>query len=251
MEHKRGKLYIVGIGPGGKEHLTFRAVEALRDADVIIGYSLYLDLIAHLLADKEVIRSAMGDERERALNSIERAVAGGRVALVSGGDPGIYGMAGPVFEALFTVATEEAEQIQVEVIPGVTAASACSAIVGAPLAQDFAVVSLSDRFVPWDVITRRLQLVLDAGMALVLYEPASRHRPTHMAEAWKVLSRFRGPDTPVAVVRDASRADQSAIVTTLAHLLEQKFDMHTTVIVGGSQTLARGRFMVTPRFHQA
>jgi precorrin-3B C17-methyltransferase len=244
---RNGKLYLVGIGPGALEHMTVRAMKALEDSQVVIGYSMYLDLIQPLLGGKEVIHSAMGDETERALKALERAAGGGRVSLVSGGDPGIYGIAGPVYEALLTITPEEAQAFQTEIIPGVTAASMCASLVGTPLMQDFAVISLSDRFVPWSVIEKRLEHLLLADVALVIYEPASRHRPSHTEQAWKVISRYRGTQTPVAIVRDATRPDQSVAVTVLSRMLEHQFDMRTTVIVGSSRTLSRKDLMVTPR----
>ena len=158
-------------------------------------------------------------------------------------------MASPLFQVLFRDRNLGVRGLEVEVVPGVTAALACSASLGAALGQDFAVVSLSDRFVPWTVITQRLKAALRSDFVLVLYEPASRRRPWQMGEAWRLLCRYRPPHTPVGIVRDATRVGQQVVVTDLAHLLDYELDMRTTVIVGCSATIAQDGVMVTSRYH--
>jgi len=244
-----GSLTLVGIGPGGLDYLTRRAERAICDADVVVGYRLYLELIIPLIEDKQYLEFPMGAEFERAQESVRRALDGERVALVTGGDPGIYGMAAPTYQALNDLDESQVAAVNLEVIPGVTAATASAAIVGTPLIQDFAVISLSDRFVPWEVIEKRLRNTLDADLAVVIYEPASRHRPSHMMKAWRIISEYREPDSPIAVVRDATRPDQTATLSTVAEMMNLPYDMKTTVIIGNSTSyIARGLLM-TPREH--
>ena len=246
-----GGLTLVGIGPGGLDYLTRRAERAIREADVVVGYRFYLELILPLIEDKEFVEFPMGAEIERAREAVRRAREGQRVALVTGGDPGIYGMAAPVYQALLELEEDEAAAVNLEVVPGVTAATASAALVGTPLIQDFAVISLSDRFVPWDVIEKRLRNALDADLAVVIYEPASRHRPSHMTKAWRIISEFRTEDSPVAVVRDATRPDQTVTVTTVGEMMELPYDMKTAVIIGNSTSYVARGLMLTPREHPA
>lgn len=246
-----GSLTLVGIGPGGLDYLTRRAERAIREADVVVGYRLYLQLIIPLIEDKNFLEFPMGAELERAQESVRRAINGERVALVTGGDPGIYGMAAPVYQALGELSENEAASVNLEVIPGVTAATASAALIGTPLIQDFAVISLSDRFVPWDVIEKRLRNTLEADLAVVIYEPASRHRPSHMMKAWRIISEYREPDSPVAIVRDATRPDQTATLSTVARMMELPYDMKTTVVIGNSMSYASRGLLLTPREHPA
>ena len=244
----RGSLAVVGIGPSGVTDMTHRAHQTILDSDVVIGYQVYLDQVAPLLSGKEVLASRMGKERERAMIAFDRAAAGARVALLSGGDAGIYGMASPIVEELIA-AGELDHAFDVVIVPGLTASVASASLVGAPLAQDHAVISLSDRFVPWSVIEERLRAVMLADLVLVIYEPSSKHRPLNMSKATDVIREFRGSDTPVAVVTDAYREGQGVELTSLEHLLDYEFDMRTTVIIGNSQSVMNGRWMATPRFH--
>ncbi len=246
-----GSLTLVGIGPGGLDYLTRRAERAIRDADVVVGYRLYLQLIIPLIEDKNFLEFPMGAELERAQESVKRALDGERVALVTGGDPGIYGMAAPVYQALQELSEDESASVNLEVIPGVTSATASASLIGTPLIQDFAVISLSDRFVPWDVIEKRLRNTLDADLAVVIYEPASRHRPSHMRKAWRIISEYRKPEGPVAIVRDATRPDQSVTLSTVAEMMELPFDMKTTVIIGNSMSYLDRGLLLTAREHPA
>ena len=246
-----GKLWLVGTGPGDPAHMTARAEQAICASEVIIGYGNYLEHISHLTSGKRLMTFPMGKERERAIEAVRLSIEGQQVALVSGGDAGIYGMASHVFEFLAEEGADALSEFELEAVPGVTAATAAAALIGSPLSQDFAVVSLSDRFVPWAQIERRLDAVLGADMVLVIYEPSSRHRPGHIEKARDVILRHRAPATPVAVVREASRPDQSVIFTTAAEMLEVSFDMRTTVIVGNSTTSVAAGFMITPRSYLA
>ncbi len=232
----------MGLGPGNREEITPRAEQALKSAEAIVGYSLYIDLLGEeLLAGKEVYRSGMHGEIERCRLALELARSGKRVAVVSSGDPGVYGMAGPVLEVLGS------EDLEVEIVPGVTAATAAAACLGAPLNHDFAVISLSDLLTPWPVIEKRLRCAAAGDFITVLYNPKSVHRREQLARAVAVFLEQRPPSTPAGVVKNAGRRGQKAVITTLGELLEQEVDMLTTVIIGNSQTYVAGGRLVTPR----
>ena len=241
-----GKLYVVGIGPGGDDHITPAARAAIEAADSVVGYRTYLDFIAHLLAGKEVVSSGMTRETARCGQALELAAAGKTVALVSSGDAGVYGMAGLVLE--LAEADEERTAPEIEIIPGISAVQAAAARLGAPLMHDFAVVSLSDLLTPWETIVRRLDAASAADFVLALYNPRSKGRSGHLGEARKILLRHRSPETPVGIVRNASRSGEEIIVATLGTLPEESVDMFSLVLVGNSTTFVdrEGR-MVTRR----
>jgi len=228
------------LGPGGSEFLTFRAKAALDEAQVIIGYKTYLGFIKDLLPDKQVISSGMHKEIERARLAVQHAQQGQIVAVVSSGDPGVYGMAGIILELA-------PESVQVEVVPGVTAATSAAAVLGAPLMHDFAVISLSDLLTPWDTIARRLQAAAQADFIIVLYNPKSKGRDTQIARARDIILSHRLSDTPVGIVRNAKRSGENKVVTTLENMLDEDIDMLSTVIIGNSQTRIENGHMVTPR----
>ncbi|ADL07098.1 precorrin-3B C(17)-methyltransferase [Thermosediminibacter oceani] len=236
-------IKVVGIGPGSSEDLTFRAAKALKDSDVVVGYTTYINLIKPLIEGKMVIVSGMRDEVERCRKALELAGKGLKVSLVSGGDPGVYGMAGLLLE----VALKGGAQTEIEVIPGVSAVNSAAAILGAPLMQDFAVVSLSDHLVPWEVIEKRLSLAAQADFVIAIYNPGSSERPENLSRAWEILMRHKKPDTPVGIVRKASREGQSVAITRLDKLPEYNVDMSTIVVVGGESTFISGRWIITPR----
>ena len=232
-EIKKGSLAIVGIGPGRREYMTPRALKAIAGASYVIGNASYLDPLEPLLSGKTVIRSSMGKEVERAQEAIKLARSHA-VAIVSGGDAGVYGMAGIVLEVL----EHSGADIEVEVIPGVTAANAAASRVGSPLSGDFAVISLSDLLTPIEVIEQRLDAMFSVGIPVVLYNPKSRGRPHNFSRAIEYARKYLGPETPLAVVRNALRDDEEVIVTTLAGVekVQDKVDMHTTVIIGGKES---------------
>ena len=244
---KTGKLTLVGIGPGDRRHITPAAIEALDDSDVVIGYGQYLEQIRHIIGEKRVVEFPMGKETERALEGLRLASEGLRVAVVTGGDAGIYDMAAPVFKLVSEMDEADRGLVVIEVVPGITAASIAASLVGSPLSQDFAVISLSDRYVPWDQIERRLEAVSGADMVIALYEPSSRHRPGQLARAQEVLLRNRDGSTPVAVVREASRTDQTVGITTLAQMTEFEHDRRTVIIVGNSTSAVTDDWLITPR----
>lgn len=261
----------MSLGPGYRSYMVPEAFDALVAAEVVLGYKTYLGLIEELLEGKEVLSSGMRKEVDRCALAIDRALAGRRVALVSSGDAGIYGMAGLVFDicrerALRVAAptrgrlsTEDetaasvdgmnasAPDLFVEVIPGVAAFNAAASILGAPLMHDFAVVSLSDHLTPWDLIEKRLQAAASADFVMAIYNPRSKTRPDLLEKAQKVLLRGKAPETPVAILRKAMRDGQWKCLTTLGEIPFEEVDMQSILIVGNSNTYVWNGWMVTPR----
>lgn len=246
MESKiNGKLYVVGIGPGGPEHLTPAAAQALGNASTVVGYQTYLDLVKPFLENKDVISSGMRQEVDRCRKAIELAAAGEIVALVSGGDAGVYGMAGLVLELVAENGPD------VEIVPAVSAVQAAAARLGAPLMHDFAVVSLSDLLTPWPLIRQRLEAAASADFVIALYNPRSKGRPDHLDAARKIILRHRSPQTPVGIVRHATREEESLTVGDLATFSVDDIDMFSLVIIGNSQSVIdRAGRMVTPRGYE-
>ncbi|MBF0218429.1 MAG: precorrin-3B C(17)-methyltransferase [Gammaproteobacteria bacterium] len=247
MTIAQGKISLVGVGPGGAAQMTFQARAAIAAATVVIGYSTYIELVADLLEGKEVIRKGMTEEIDRAVVAYQRARAGAVVALVSSGDIGVYGMAGPTFEHLLQQGWDRQSGVTVEVVPGTTALSAAAALVGAPLTHDFCAISLSDLLTPWAVIARRLEAAAAADFVINLYNPKSGRRCEQIVEAQRIISRHRLATTPVALVKSAYRAQQRIELTTLEAMVDSEIGMLTTVIIGNSTTFTQGGVMVTPR----
>lgn len=237
-----GKIFVVGLGPGSTEHLTGRARKALLQSDVIIGYARYLGWIQELTQAKKVIASPVSKVAERAQTAIEEALGGQTVAVVSSGDPGVYGMAGPLVEALLK---RSGLRIELEIVPGVTALTAAAALLGAPLSKDFACVSLSDLHTSWDLISKRVAAACEADFVIVLYNPKSKRRTAQLRKACQIILKSRGARTPVGIVRNAFRDGQSVCLSTLGRLVAQKVDMDTVIIVGNSRSRLTSRFMVT------
>lgn len=244
---KPGKIMLVGLGPGSNEHLTARARAAIAEADTIIGYVTYIRLIADLIKGKEVIKKSMTEELDRAIESLERARQGKKVALISSGDAGVYGMAGPTFEVLFQAGWTPDSGIEVEIVPGASALNTCAALVGAPLTHDFCAISLSDLLTPWPTIARRLDAVAYADFVVALYNPKSGRRARQIVEAQRLFLRHRHPDTPVAIVKSAYRPKQRIEFTTLEKMAECDIGMLSTVLIGNSNTFIKHGLMVTPR----
>jgi len=222
--------------------MTTASAAALAAADVVVGYRPYLELVADLLTGKRTVGSGMRQETARAKAAVAEAEAGSRVAVVSGGDAGVYGMAGLVLELL-----PEGSPVTVEVVPGVTAASAAAACLGAPLMNDFAVVSLSDLLTPLETIERRLRAAADGDFVLALYNPRSTRRHEPLRRALSILRERRAPGTPVGLVRNALRDGHEARITTLGDLHEDDVDMLSILIVGNRETVVRDGRIVTPR----
>ena len=242
-----GKISLVGLGPGHPDHMTPAAQAAIRDADTVIGYATYIKLIEPLLTGQEVIRKAMTEELDRAIEALARARQGKKVALVSSGDAGVYGMAGPTYEVLFEAGWTPDSKIEVEVIPGASALNSCAALVGAPLTHDFCAISLSDLLTPWPVIARRLAAAAAADFVVALYNPKSGRRSQQIQHAQAIFLAQRDAATPVAIVKSGFRARQNVELTTLAELADAEIGMLSTVLIGNSHTFVRHGLMVTPR----
>ena len=232
---------MVGIGPGDWRELTLRAAEALEAAEVIVGYTLYVDLVRPHLPGKDFRATGMRGEAERCRLALELARAGRDVAVICSGDAGVYGMAGLVLEL------RGDEPIEVEIVGGLTAASSGAALLGAPLGHDFAVISLSDQLTPWETIEKRLECAAMGDFCLALYNPASRHRPDALRRACDVLLRRLDPGTVCGVARNIGREGEAAQLMTLKELRDCPADMFTTAFVGNSATRIIGGRMVTPR----
>jgi precorrin-3B C17-methyltransferase len=231
--------------------MTFAAAESLRRADIIIGYQGYVAQIGRRLRGKRVIAREIGLEVERAAEAIDLACQGHRVALISGGDAGVYGMAAPLFETLEARGWRPGQPPEVRVVPGVTAAQAAAAALGAPLMHDFATISLSDLLTPWAVIERRLEAAARADFVLALYNPASTKRTTQLARALSIVGASRSGETPVAFVRGVGRGGETIEITTLADADASHADMRTIVIIGSSSTRRVGDLLLTPRGYSA
>jgi precorrin-3B C17-methyltransferase len=240
-----GRLDIVGLGPGGPEHRTAAASTAVALAQVVIGYGPYVEQCSDLLHGQEVVRGAMGEEAQRADEALHRAAAGARVALVSSGDAGVHGMAARTLAR--AAALPEDERPAIEVVPGVTAALAAGALLGAPLGDDFAALSLSDLHVAWVVVERRLTAVAGAGLALALYNPRSRTRTWQLERVLEVLREHREDDTPLAVVTDAARPGENVERATLATLDPETVTMRSLLVVAGESGRLAGPWLVAER----
>ena len=240
-----GKVYVVGLGPGGGQFLTEEAKSALAAADVLCGYTVYVDLVAPLYPEKETFTTPMTKELERCRWALETAQGGRTVAMVCSGDAGVYGMASPVLEL-----ARDYPQVDVEVVSGVTAALSGGAVLGAPLGHDFCVISLSDLLTPWEVIEKRLTCAAEGDFAVCLYNPSSKKRKDHLRRACEILRRTRSEDTVCGWVRNIGREGQESKLLTLSQLPAEEVDMFTTVFIGSSRTRALNGRMVTPRGYE-
>ncbi|MDQ3774263.1 MAG: precorrin-3B C(17)-methyltransferase [Pseudomonadota bacterium] len=247
MDESKGVLYVVGIGPGAQDHATPAALAAIADAELVVGYTTYIRLVGPLIKGKDVIRTGMTEEIGRARAAVERARDGGRVALISSGDAGVYGMAGLVFEVLRDMGWRRGDSPDLHIVPGMTAMNSCASLVGAPLVHDFCTISLSDLLTPWPVIARRIEAAASADFVVGLYNPASGRRTQQIVEAQAILRRHRDGTTPVALVKSAYRKRQHVVLSDLDNFLDYEIGMLTTVLVGSSNTFMFEGYMVTPR----
>lgn len=236
------KLYVVGIGPGAYEKMTIEAARALKDSDVIIGYTVYVDLVKDHFPDKEFLTTPMKKEVDRCILAFEEAAKGKQVSMICSGDAGVYGMAGLMYEV--GVNYPETELV---ILPGVTAATGGAAVLGAPLIHDFCLISLSDLLTPWEKIEARLLGASQADFVICLYNPSSKKRHDYLQKACDLMLRYKAPETVCGIVGNIGRDQESMQVMTLEELRETKVDMFTTVFVGNSQTKEIGGKMVTPR----
>lgn len=233
-----GKLYVIGIGPGGLEHMTIKAKQAIEESDVIVGYTKYIELIKPLIKDKEVLSTGMRGEEERCKQALKFS-KDKIVAIISTGDPGIYGMAGLILE----LRNDE----EVEVIPGVTASSAAASIIGAPIMHDHCSISLSDLMTPYDLIKKRVKLASEGDFVISIYNPKSKGRPNYLKENIEIIKKYRDGSTPVAVVKNALRDCEEVALYTLDSFSDNYVDMMSIVIIGNSQSFIKKDKFITPR----
>lgn len=242
-KEQMGMINVVGTGPGSVANITPEALQCIQEANVVIGYATYLDLITEYLADKKVISSQMMQEVQRCTLAFEEAEAGASVAVVSGGDPGIYAMAGLIYE----IAVERDSDVEINVIPGLAALNSCAARLGAPLMHDFVAISLSDLLTPWEVIEKRLHAAASADFVIAIYNPKSKRRASHIEKARDIVAQYRPLTTPVGIVTAATRDNEQIVVTTLADMLDQEINMQSCVLIGNESTYTWRNKMVTPR----
>lgn len=236
------RLYVIGIGPGAYEKMTIEAAEALRGSDVIVGYTVYVDLVREHFPGKEFLTTPMTKEVERCELAFSEAAKGKTVAMICSGDAGVYGMTGLMCEIGLRY-----PQVELTLIGGVTAATGGAAVLGAPLIHDFAVISLSDLLTPWEKIEKRLLLAAEADFVICLYNPSSKKRKDYLKRACGLVLAHRGPETVCGYVKNIGRKGEESQVLSLGELQDAQVDMFTTVWIGNSQTKRVGGRMVTPR----
>lgn len=241
--YRKGKVFVVGIGPGGKLDRTHRAENAIEQCSAVFGYKRYLELTADLLEGKEVVPSGMRHEVERCLAALDRAKAGATVCVLSSGDPGVYGMAGLVLE----LADDKGYDVAIEIVPGISAANSAAAIVGAPLMLDYACISISDLLVDWETIKDRLEKAASGDMVVALYNPRSKKRVRQLEKVAEIFLKYRSPSTPVAVATAVGTDNENVAYSNLKDFLDLEIGMRSTVIVGNSSSKMVGGRLVTPR----
>jgi precorrin-3B C17-methyltransferase len=233
-----GKLYVVGIGPGSIEHMTLKALKAIEESKIVVGYNKYIELIGALIAGKQIVSTGMKKEEERCREAL-RLSKENTVSIISTGDAGIYGMAGLILEMR--------KDEDVEIIPGITAANSAASIVGAPLMHDSCCISLSDLMTPYDLIKKRVEKAAEGDFVVSLYNPRSSGRSSYLRECLDIIGRYRSCGTPVAVVRNALRDEQSVKIYTLESFEDAEVDMLSIVIVGNSTSYIKDGRFITPR----
>lgn len=236
------KIYVVGIGPGNQEQMTMMAKEALESCDVIIGYTVYIDLVRDQYPNKRFLTTPMKKETLRCRMAFEEAEKGACVAMVCSGDSGVYGMAGLIYEV-----GKDFPETEIHIVPGITAANGGAAVLGAPLMHDFAVISLSDLLTPWEKIEARLKAAAMADFVICLYNPSSKKRADYLKRACEYVLEYQSEDTVCGIVRNIGREGEEYHILSLGELKETQVDMFTTVFIGNSQTKEINGKMVTPR----
>ena len=236
------KLYVIGFGPGNKDGMTFGAEKAIEQSDVVVGYTVYVDIIREFFPHKEFASTAMRKEKDRVVFALQKAAEGKTVSLVCSGDSTVYGMAALAFEL-----GENYPQVEIEIVPGVTAALSGGAALGAPLTHDFSVISLSDLLTPWETIEKRLECAALGDFEVALYNPSSQKRADYLAKACDIMLRHKSPEPVCGYVRNIGRNGMESGIMTLAEMRNFKADMFTTVFIGNSETKKINGKMVTPR----
>ncbi|MEF9984354.1 MAG: precorrin-3B C(17)-methyltransferase [Oscillospiraceae bacterium] len=239
------KIFVVGLGPGNEKYMTQQARAALEESDVLCGYTVYLDLITHLYPDKKVLTTPMKQEIERCNMALQEASDGKTVSMVCSGDAGVYGMAGLIYQLSVNY-----PQVEIEIVPGITAAMSGAAVLGAPLIHDFAVISLSDLLTPWEKIEKRVSCAAEADFVICIYNPSSKKRQDYLQKACDIIMQHQSPKTVAGIVRNIGRDGQEAVITTLDKLRDMEVDMFTTVFIGNSSTIVLEGKMVTPRGYE-
>lgn len=239
------KLYVVGIGPGEYEQMTMKAVWVMESSQLIVGYTVYIDLIRPHFPDKEMMATPMMKEVERCRIALQEANKGRMVSMVCSGDSGVYGMAGLILEL-----AKEYPEVEIEMVPGVTAACGGAAVLGAPICHDFAVISLSDLLTPMETIERRLECAAQADMVICIYNPSSKKRADYLRRACDIVLKYQRPETICGIVRNIGRDGESSRVVTLEELRDLQVDMFTTVYIGNSSTRSERGKMITPRGYE-
>ncbi len=241
----------MGTGPGNVQHMSGRAVEVINSVDTVVGYTTYLDLIRPLIDGKKTVGTAMKKEVERVEAAISLALEGESCAIISGGDAGVYAMAGLVFEMCakqkISLTPGVGRRLSIEVVPGIPALCAGGALLGAPLTHDFAAISLSDLLTPWETIEKRLEAAASADFVIVLYNPKSKKRNWQLEAAQKIVLKHRDKDAPVGIVTGAMRQNQAINLCTLENLHEAEIGMQTAVFIGNNASFIYDGFMITPR----
>ena len=241
-EAGKGRVIVIGIGPGEIDQMTMEAYRAIEESDVIAGYHVYVDLVKDRFPGKKIITTTMRREEQRCVLALDEAAKGSDVAFICSGDAGVYGMAGLIYEV-----AKDYPAVEIQVIPGVTAALSGAARLGAPLIHDFVLISLSDLMTPWEKIEKRLRMAAEGDFAIVLYNPSSRKRADYLQKACDILLETLSPDQICGTVRNIGRDGEETHIYTLAELRDVQVDMFTTVFIGNSSTKRIGGHMVTPR----
>ena len=236
------KIYVTGLGPGAADQMTIRARKVLEKCPVIIGYTVYIDLIREEFPDKTFLSTPMRKEADRCRMAFAEAQKGQDVAMVCSGDAGVYGMAGLICEV-----GKDYPDVGIEIVPGITAASGGAAVLGAPLMHDFAVISLSDLLTPWEKIERRVRAAAEADFVICIYNPSSKKREDYLKKACEMILEFRRPETVCGIVRNIGRDGETYEILSLEQLRDTQVDMFTTVFIGNSNTMELNGRMVTPR----
>lgn len=239
-------IYVVGIGPGKRKHMTLEAVEKIKEADHIVGYKTYIDLLDDLLDGKKVYTNGMKQEKDRCSFALDLSEKGEKVAVISGGDSGVYAMAGLIYE----MNSKRENKEQIEVIQGVTSSISAASVLGAPLMHDFCHISLSDLLTPWEVIEKRLKYASEADFVICIYNPKSKGRPENLKRAFEIMSEYKGSNTPVGIVKNAGREGEEVYVYTFEDMNFEICDMSTMVIVGNKSTFIDDGKIITPRGYE-
>ncbi|MDD4780666.1 MAG: precorrin-3B C(17)-methyltransferase [Tissierellia bacterium] len=235
-------IYVVGIGSGGKETMTYEAIHAIEKSDTIVGYKTYIDLVKDMIKEKQVVSNGMKQEIDRVKKAVEISKTGKTVSIISSGDAGVYGMAGLVLEL--------AEEEEVKIISGVTASTAAAAVLGAPLMHDFCHISLSDLLTPLDLIYKRVEFASEGDFVICLYNPRSKGRPDYLKNAFEIIKKFKTGKTPVGIVKNAGRDGQNVQICTIDTINYESVDMLSIVIIGNSSTYIKNNKIITKRGYE-